>query len=198
MLGLDPKEILAVLAMIIGVLSYGPYLRSVWKGRTRPHMFSWVIWGLLTGIAFFAQIADDAGPGAWVTGFTAILTFIVIALAFKHGEKNITRSDMMTFAAGLAAIPVWLATDNALWAVLIVTVIDALGFYPTFRKSWHKPHEELALSYFLSGLKFAISLPALHNVSVITVIYPLSLVLTNWVFVVMLYVRRRSMESSAA
>jgi hypothetical protein len=67
-----------------------------------------------------------------------------------------------------------------------------LAFAPTFRKSYHDPSSENAITYTLSGLKFALSIIALTTFSVTTVLYPASLVFTNGAFVVLLLVRRRS------
>lgn len=185
------KEMMAVIAIIITLIGYGQYFRSMFAGKTKPHMFSWLIWATLTAIAYFAQVTDNAGPGAWITALTAIISFIIVGFAFFKGEKNITRSDWITFIAAIISIPVWLITDNPLWAVIIITVIDALGFWPTFRKSWMKPYEETSIHYFMASLKFVLALIALDNFTVITALYPASLVFMNGAFLVLLFMRRR-------
>ena len=184
-------EIMGAIALIIGIVSYIPYLISIKKGQTKPHAFSWLIWGLLTAIAFFAQMTAGAGAGAWVTGFTAAISFIIVGFALFKGEKNITRSDWITFIAALAAIPLWYFTKNPLYAVVLITVIDALAFYPTFRKSWHKPHEENAFTFTLSAFKFFFATLGLEEFTVTTSLYPLSLVLMNGLFVAMIMWRRK-------
>jgi hypothetical protein len=189
------SEILGALAVTIGMVGYAPYLWSILKGSTKPHLFSWFIWATLTAIAFAIQISEGAGAGAWVTGITAAVCFLISALSLKFGEKNITRSDWATFIAGLAAIPLWLATSNPLYAVLLITVIDALGFWPTFRKTWHKPYEEALIAHFLSGTKWVFAVLALEQFTLNTALYPVSLILMNWVFVSMALWRRRVLKS---
>src|SRR3989344_5279429 len=188
---LEYKAILGTIAVIIALAGYIPYFRDIFRGKTKPHAFSWLVWASLTGIAFFGQIFDRGGAGAWVTGFTAIVSFVIFFLALQKGEKNITLSDKWSlFGAGVALI-LWYFTNSLLWSVILITVIDALGFYPTFRKSYHKPHEETMLTFFLSGLKFVIAIIALQNYSVVTYLYPASLVLMNFIFVGLLLVRKR-------
>ena len=186
--------ILAYLAIGIGLASYIPYFFSIAKGKTKPHAFSWFIWGLLTTIAFFAQMAGGAGTGAWVTGFTAALCYAIVVAALFKGEKQITKSDWATFLGALFTLPVWYMTKDPLAAIILITIIDALGFYPTFRKSWHKPHEEMPLAYGLSGLKFLIALFALENFTATTALYPFSLVVMNWIFVAMVLWRRKAVS----
>lgn len=187
---MDGREILGALATLIALISYVPYLITIFKGTTRPHGFSWIVFGLLTVIGFAAQVYGGAGAGAWVMGFSAAICFIIAGLAVFKGTFDPTRSDWITFIAALAAIPLWLATDNPLYAVILITLIDALAFYPTFRKAYHYPHEELVFTFFLSGLKFVLSLFALDTVSLVTVVYPASLIFMNWLFIAMVVYRR--------
>lgn len=185
------KEIFAGIGLLFTVIGYSAYIYSIFKGETRPHPFSWFIWGLLTAIGFFAQIADDAGPGAWITGLSAAATFFIAGLGYiKRHDIVITRTDWITFFAALAAIPLWLITETSLYSVILITVIDVVAYYPTYYKTWRRPEQELPLHVILATLKFTFSLFALDNYSVITVLYPLSLVIMNAIFVVLLYYRR--------
>lgn len=89
----DYKILLAILASAIGFLGYIPYYRDIFAGRTKPHVFSWFVWGLVTGIAFFAQIMAGGGAGAWVTGFTSALCTSIAIIALYKGENTITKID---------------------------------------------------------------------------------------------------------
>jgi hypothetical protein len=186
--------ILASFAIILTLIGYAQYFRSMFAGKTKPHMFSWIIWASLTAIAYFAQVSDGAGIGSWVTALTALISFYIAGYAYFYGEKETTKSDWATFIAGISAIPVWLLTDNPLYAVLLVTLIDALGFYPTFRKSWSKPDEETLVHYNLAGLKFLFACFALEHVSWITALYPASLIFMNWLFVIYVLLRRYQLK----
>jgi len=188
------KVVLGVIAVLIALAGYVPYFRDIFRGKTKPHAFSWLIWASLTGIAFFGQIFDKGGAGAWVTGFTALVSFVIFILAIGRGEKNITSSDKWSLGGAVIALVLWFLTHNPLGSVILITLIDALGFYPTFRKSYYKPDEETMLTFFLSGLKFVIAIIALENYSVVTYLYPASLVLMNFIFVGLLVVRRREFK----
>ncbi|VAX06896.1 hypothetical protein MNBD_GAMMA25-1518 [hydrothermal vent metagenome] len=59
------KEFLSALAIIITLVAFFPYIRSIIKNTIRPHVFSWVIWGMTTVVVFFAQLQDKGGAGAW-------------------------------------------------------------------------------------------------------------------------------------
>ena len=137
--------------------------------------------------------ASVHGAGAWVMGFTAFVAFFIFLAALKMGEKNITRTDWFFLIASIAAMVPWLLSDDPLLSVILITIIDAFGFAPTFRKAYHKPQEETLITFALSAIKFVISIVALSNYSVVTVLYPLSLVIANGAFVLMLIIRRKQL-----
>lgn len=191
----DYKIVLGVVATILGFVGYVPYFRDIFRGTTRPHVFSWFVWGLLTGIAFFAQITKGGGAGAWVTGSSAVICTCIAALAFFYGKRQITKSDWFSFAGALLGLLFWQLTNDPLLAVIFVTVTDALAFAPTFRKAYYKPDEETASTFMLSSIKFLIALAAFESFNLTTALYPISLVLANGSFAAMLLVRRRKIIS---
>ncbi len=185
------KTALGIIATVMAFVSYIPYIRNMLSGKTKPHAFSWLVWGTLTAIAFVGQVSEGAGPGAWVTGFTACVSFFIFVTALRTGEKDIAKSDWLSLVGASIAMLLWWATSDPLIAVILITLIDALGFFPTFRKSYHKPYEETAITFAISGLKFVIAIIALENLTPTTWLYPASLVLMNGIFVVMLLIRRK-------
>lgn len=190
---MDIKVILALVAMAMTLVGYFFYFRDIFANKTKPHAFSWLVWASLTGIAFFGQLSDKAGPGAWVTATTAAISFIIFALAMKKGEKDITRSDKLNLLGAGLALALWFITSDPLFSVILITIVDFLGFVPTIRKSYHKPHEETLIHYVLAGLKFVLAIVALDNYTIVTWLYPASLVAANLFFVFML-VRRRKLQ----
>lgn len=191
------RILLSGVAVAIGLIGYYPYFRDVLRKQTKPHLFSWLIWGLLTGVAFSAQIAGGGGIGSWVTGVTALLCFAIAGLALFQGEKEITRTDWICLLGALMGLLVWALTDNPLGAVVVITIVDLIGFIPTFRKSFARPFEETFSTYIASGIKFALGIIALEHYSLTTWLYPASLVVTNIAFAVMILVRRSMLSRHA-
>lgn len=56
------QSISTLLALALTLYAFQPYLRDILRGRVRPHVFSWVIWGTTTCLAFFAQLTAGGGP----------------------------------------------------------------------------------------------------------------------------------------
>lgn len=187
---------LGTFAIVVALIGYVPYFKDILANKTKPHAFSWLVWGILTAIAFVGQIVGNGGPGSWVTGFTAIVCFIIFGFGLAKGKKNIVFVDWLSLIACGLALLLWFATKGPLLSVVLITLIDAIAFLPTFRKSFNKPMEETASTYTLSSIKFVLSILALKQTSVITALYPLSLVFMNGIFVLMLIVRRKQLKHS--
>ncbi len=190
----DYKVVLGSVAVIVAFVGYFFYVRDIMRGKTKPHAFSWLIWGLLEAIAFFAQLAKGGGAGAWVTGFGALIAIGVSIVGFVQREKDIKFIDWLALAGALIGIGLWQATSNPLLAVVSVTVADAVAFVPTFRKGYHKPQEETLIEYALSSVKWMIGIFALQSLNLTTWLYPASLIITNGSFVVMAAIRRRQLQ----
>jgi len=189
----DYHIVLAALGIIIGLLSFVPYFRDIFRGLTKPHVFSWFIWSLLVGITFLIQVAEGGGVGAWVTGIEALCCAAVTIFAYTRGEKNITRSDWICFVLALFAIVLWRLADQPLAAVILVLVADMLGYIPTLRKSYSKPHEETASQYALSAVHWVLAISALQVFMLTTWLYPAWMAVFDSVLVATLLIRRRQL-----
>lgn len=185
------KEIFNAVAMILTFIAFFPYIRSILKNEIKPHMFSWVIWGITTIIVFFAQLQDGAGIGAWSIGLSGIITLYIAFLAYsKKSDLIITKMDWCFFIVAIASIPFWYFTSNPLWAVVILTTVDILGFGPTIRHAYLKPFEENLTFYFIFAIRNFITIPALEHFSTTTILFPATVGIACLILVIMIAYRR--------
>ncbi len=169
------KEVFSLIAIILTLTAYYPYILSIHRGQTRPHYFSWLVWGLTTIIVYLAQVEEGAGVGAWPVLLSGIITFYIALLGFlKRSDLNISMIDFLFFTISLLAIPLWYVTDDPLWAVVLVSAIDVSAFVPTLRKASIKPEQEDISFYFIFLIRCAFVLLALERYSLATVLFPLS------------------------
>lgn len=186
------KEISGLLATVLSFTSYGIYIAGILKGQVKPHFFTWLIWGLLMSIDAAVKLAANAGTGSYVTVLAAVITMIIAAFAFFHGDKERAKSDWAALIAALAAIPLWLLTDDPLLSVILISAIDAAAFYPTFRKSWLKPEDESISAYALVGVMFVFVIAALDVRNLVTLLYPGTIVTLNILLIAMIAWRRKA------
>ena len=191
------KELLSAAAIALTFGIFFPYIRSIHRGKTKPHVFSWVVWGLGTFIVFLAQLAGRGGLGAWPIGVSGVITAYVALLAYrKRADTVITRTDWMFFFAALSALPFWFLTSDPLWAVVILTAVDVIGFGPTVRRAYHHPHEESVGFFALGAARNVLAICALEYYSLTTVLFPAAVGLACLLLVLLLAFRRRSLAAA--
>ncbi len=191
---MDIKTITLIVTIILLVTSYFFYYRDIFRGKTKPHTYTWLVWSTLTGIGFFGQLAGGAGLGAITLGLASILAAGVFFLSLDRGEKDITLSDKVSLISAGVGLLLWYLTKNPLYTIILITLTDMLGYYPTIRKSIKKPQEETLQTYFLGAIIYIVSFFALENFNIITVFYPAGITIMNWIMVTLLIVRRKQLQ----
>jgi predicted neutral ceramidase superfamily lipid hydrolase len=187
------REILSVFAIAFTLIAFAPYIRSIIKDKIKPHVFSWFIWGSTTFVVFLAQLEDNAGAGAWPIGVSGSITIFVVFLAYvKRADISITKTDWLFLISAISSLPLWYFTSDPLWAVIILTVVDVLGFGPTVRKAYFMPHSESLLFFALFTARNLIVILALENYSVTTVLFPAVIAAVCTLLLVMIFYRRRA------
>lgn len=188
----DIKNVIGIIAIVLTFVGYIPYIRDIFKGKTKPHIYSWFLWGFVTTIAFALQVSGGAGIGAYVTLAAALLCIVVFILGLRlKGKRDITLSDTLFFVLAFIALFLWLVAKQPVLSAILVTATDLLGFAPTIRKSWNNPHSETLSFYLLNSLRFLLAVIALQHYSIITALYPITWMFANGLFGVLLMIRRR-------
>jgi len=192
---MDYKPALGALSVAIMAVAYAIYISQTAKDHgVQPHPFSWLLWGFVTTVAALAQHAKAAGPGTWVTAFTAGSCFVIGTLTLLKHKWQFSRFDWLSLGTGLAVFAFYLlARDPALSAVLATTT-DVAGYLPTLKKGWREPHGDSATSFTLNSVKFVPALFALNSYSVATWLYPATLVVVNAGVATMLLMRRKQLR----
>lgn len=186
---MDMTLILLTILLTVGSNIY--YIVTVFRGKTKPHIYSWLIWAIINISASLIQREHGAGWWALTLGLGGCICIIVALISLRYGEKHITRFDTVAFLVALGTIPLWLWAKQDLLAMILAMSIDALSFFPTMRKSYHKPHEENTLPYYASGVSFFMSIFLTQEKSLINILYPSVICGVNFAFIGYIYLRRR-------
>jgi hypothetical protein len=193
------KEAFSAAAIVLTFLLFAGYIRVILAGSIKPHVFSWIVWAVSTFTVFFAQLADNAGVGAWPIGISGLLTFSIAILSYvKRGDTRIMRTDWAFLIAALSAFPAWYLTSDPLWAVVILTLADVIGFGPTLRRAYNQPHLESSSFYGLGALRNGLVVIALEHYSVTTALFPVAVGAGCLLVAAVVWVRKRTLSQSAA
>jgi len=172
--------LLIILTILITTLSTVYYIVTIFRGQTKPHIYSWFIWALIQIIACIIQFQHGAQWWSLTLGFNGLTCVLVTFLALWYGEKHITRLDTISFLVALCILPIWLWAKQDLIAMMLSLSIDVLSYIPTLRKSFQKPHEESLSPYIASSMGFIFSFFLLKEINFINTLYPLVIICINF------------------
>lgn len=192
--GMNIKIILTIIATIIGVVAFFPYLRDIVQLKTKPHAYTWLIWAITQTTAVVGILH---GGGGWGSLNLIIGTFFVVCVflfSLKYGSKNITKGDFIVLVISLCAVLVWWRLDKPILAVIMVSIIDVLGYIPSFRKSYQEPWSETLISWMLFSVSNIFAILALNEYNLLTATYLVAITLAN-LFIFLICFLRRSFVS---
>ena len=131
----DPWFLVAIVCCLSG---YAVYLASLRRQLVEPNRSSWLIWSAATAV----EAATYAGvnPGtlqAVVLGFSAVACFIVTLGIWRRSNWSAPeRGDLLCMVACLAALVIWVVSNNAFWAHMLVVAAVPVSFWPTWESVW--------------------------------------------------------------
>lgn len=195
---MDYKIVSIIIATIIGVASFVPYLRDIFQRKTKPHVYTWLVWSITQGTAVAGILYGGGGIGAIELFSGTILVLTVFLFSLKYGSKNITKSDTVILIAALLAILVWWKLNNPLAAVIIVSAIDFIGCIPSFRKTFVDPWSETAITWFGFGIGNCFAMLALREYNLLTLTYITLLTVTNLALGILCIARRPFVKKFAS
>lgn len=195
---LTREVIFAGLAIAVSLVRYATYFWALYKRTARPHVFTWLSWGLTVGIVTIAQFKMGGGPSVWPLAMVSIVCFIISFIALFIGEKDITRSDWLSFASVFIAIVLWQISKEPWVAVMCLLVTDIFSYYPTYRKSWNDPWGEPPVSYIWAGSRYFFTLFAVPDPTFWNMAYIFFSMISDWGLVVFIYWRRKVLAKSAS
>jgi hypothetical protein len=188
------KLFFAILSLVPALFAYYYYFRDIFRGHTKPHAFSWLIWGTLATNGFIGQVQAHGGFGAWVTGLTAAASLTVFCLALFKGDNKRSTTDWTLLCLAAIGFLLLFVINNKTIALWITLVTLTAGFAMTIVKALKRPQEETAKAFILNALKFIPSIAALGSFSFLTVAYPLVALIGNAAIAFAIYIGKRSQK----
>jgi hypothetical protein len=195
---MEYKTAIGIIAAVFTCVAYIPYIRDILRGKTTPHIITWLIWTLTIGISVALQLYGGAGAGAWTAVATLVFNFLIFLLCFKKGSSIITKRDIIFLVLALFSLFLWLVVHQPVYSMILIVLTEFFGFAPTIQKAWHQPHSETLFTWEINVLRQVLSLFALTQLNILTLFYPVSWALANMLFVLILIMRRRIIYRSSA
>lgn len=153
---------MSVVAGVMQLVTLSIAVMYTLKGDMKPSTTAYGIWGLVS-ISLFASSAAAGG----ITNLPFIAgglvgCLVLFGLSLKYGYRHWSWIDPVCLILAVLSLIVWYLTNQAAYAVYILTFIDWLALMPVVRKSWKDPDSEHR-TVWLSALLTATFLVAAVN-----------------------------------
>ena len=165
------KFVIAIFATLFTILGYIPYFKDIFARKTTPHLYTWLIWTITQGTAAAALLYGGGKFGSFSLILGSILAFSIFLISLKYGTEDVTLKDKIILIFALLAIVVWWQLDNPLVAVLMVSIIDGVGYIPTIRKSFKDPRSETISFWVIMAIVALLALISSAEYNFLTVTY---------------------------
>jgi len=201
MTGIVP--VLGVLAGVVAVADFLPYLRDTLHGTTRPQRGTWLIWGVLAIVALISQRADGASWSLIMAAAQAVLTTFIFVLSIRRGEGGMSAGEVLIIAIAFSGVVGWMLADEPVVATACVVAADLIGVALMVPKTYRDPHSETLATFALASLGGALAAGAVGRIDLALLLYPLYFFVANGAISVLIYsrraaLRRRGLASLAA
>ena len=185
------RDALGLLSVATAIVAAIIYVVQTIHGEVRPHPLSWFLFGVLSATGYWVQRDEGAHQGSWTLLAMTIICFVFVAASVARGERSFSRQEWSFAVAGGAIFVLYLFTREPNVATALTTIVDALGYGPTFVRGWSHPRKDSVTSFALNGVKFVPSLMAMDPISFATSFYPATLLVLNTAVSTTLLLRRR-------
>ncbi len=187
----DLHTLAGIIAGVLSLLAFVPYVLSTLRGKNRPNRATWIIWTAV-GVSLLASYAAaGARETVWVAAANLLAFFAVLALSLKYGEGGWTTFDIACLLGAAFGFALWWWFDSPLPTLFSGLFIDLVGALPTVKKAWSNPESEDLLAWILFCVANAINLLAIREWSVVVASYPVYMVFITLVLVAILIMRRK-------
>jgi hypothetical protein len=154
---------LGLLAGIIALFAYMPYVQGTLSGKTKPNRASWIIWSVVGIIIAASYWSAGASSTIWIPIINAFCITFVALLSIKFGEGGWTTFDKTCLAASGISLIFWFLSGSPLVALGINILIDAIGSLPTIKKTYHRPEGENKAAWAIFFFAYTVNLFAIEK-----------------------------------
>jgi hypothetical protein len=151
------------------------YVWDTLRGTTQPNRVTWLLWAFAPLLAFAVELHSGIGLRALTTFIIGFMPLLVFIASFHNSAAvwKIRRIDYVCGVMSLAGTAAWLATQNAVVAIVAAIAADFLAGIPTLMKSWSNPESETVTSYVGAVLNSGILLLTVHHWTTDVAAFPL-------------------------
>lgn len=186
---MDIKYVLTLVAGVLFILGFVPYIRAIVRGETKPAKASWMIWASLDTITIIGMYFKHAVNGQIVGAVLG--AWAVVVLALIYGLPGWTKLDKQCLGGAVLGIVLWLVFGEANFGIVVSNIVVFLGAIPTFKSAWNDPSKEDKIAWTIFWLSCVAAIFAIPALTFEDATQPVVFFVIETVMMYILYIRAR-------
>lgn len=150
-------NITGLISTAVAVYCTVPYIVAIFKGKTKPHQLSWLVFVIMNGIVLFSQYFEGGRQSILIALTFFIGSSLVLLLSFKYGTRDTSRWDKALFIFALITTIVWFLTRSNALAIWLTVLIDLAATTMMILKVRAQPSSEDPLPWALAIFAYIFS-----------------------------------------
>lgn len=150
-----------------------------------------MLWTITGAVAFFSQLADGGSQSLWFPALDGLGCLMTFGLSFKYGFGSLKKRDTVGFLVAIIGLALWYVTNNPLYALTIIIIIDAAGSGLTAWKAFENPMSETYPAWLIIGAAGFLAVLSVGKFDVGLLVYPVYIFIVSFIIVGSIYLGRR-------
>lgn len=164
---------MGILAGVVSLLAYIPYIASIIRGKTVPSRTTWWILFFVGMVALMAYKDSGASNTTFFLVGDLVGSFLVALLSLLYGKDGFLFFDKICFLGAILSFGFWIFfQEDPSIAFSVSIVVEVIAMVPTLKKTYFFPLEEDVSGWLFTFFASIINLYAIENWLFIIVFYP--------------------------
>lgn len=187
----DFMSFMGILAGVISLLAYIPYISSIIRKKTIPSRTTWWILSLVGIVTLITYKGSGASNTIFFLVGDVTGAFLIALLSIFYGNDGVKFFDRACFFGAIVSFGLWIVFQkNPAIAFFSSLTVEVIAMIPTIRKVHLNPFEEDATAWMFTFLATAVNLYAIERWSFIVAFYPFYEFFINGIIVFLLAMGR--------
>ena len=140
----------SLVACILSICGYIPYIVSILVGKTKPSRTSWLIWTVLSAILTYNCYLMGVGNAIYLMIVGFLGCFVITCLSFIYSsERDFVRSNYFYLVVAIAGSVSLIFLNSILISTMVCISINFIGLLRTIRNAYFNPSQQNKLSWLL-------------------------------------------------
>ena len=115
----------SVLATAVALVAYIPYLIDMFRGKNKPHLYTWISIFVITAIVGYIQVIGGAGIGAVPVLLGIGVDAIILFYCFQFGTKDVVFMDKVCLALSIIGVVAYIiCSGRPIVSLAVVSVAE--------------------------------------------------------------------------